>query len=72
MSRDINPFALRMPPEVRAKVEEAAKQNHRSLNAEILARIESSLVEAQQAEQIADLVAQKLKNELARMNEGKL
>lgn len=42
MSRDITPFALRMPPEMRAKVEHAAKESRRSLNAEILARLEAS------------------------------
>ncbi|HHK0933659.1 TPA: Arc family DNA-binding protein [Pseudomonas aeruginosa] len=40
--RNINPFGLRMQPALRAKVEEAASQNHRSLNAEIVARLESS------------------------------
>lgn len=42
MSRDITPFALRMPPEMRSKVELAAKKNHRSLNAEISARLETT------------------------------
>lgn len=41
MSRDITPFALRMPPDLRAKVEDSARQNKRSLNAEIIARLES-------------------------------
>lgn len=40
--RNINPFGLRMQPALRSKVEEAAKQNHRSLNAEIIARLEES------------------------------
>ncbi|MFU7338425.1 Arc family DNA-binding protein [Pseudomonas aeruginosa] len=40
--RNINPFGLRMQPALRAKVEEAASQNHRSLNAEIVARLEES------------------------------
>lgn len=40
--RNINPFGLRMQPALRAKVEEAAKQNHRSLNAEIVARLEET------------------------------
>lgn len=42
MSRDITPFALRMPPELRAKVEQAAKETRRSLNAEIVARLETT------------------------------
>jgi len=41
--RNINPFGLRMQPSLRAKVEESAKLNHRSLNAEIVARLEESL-----------------------------
>lgn len=35
-------FPLRMPPELRTKVEEAAKTNHRSANAELTARLEAS------------------------------
>lgn len=42
MSREITPFALRMRPELRKKVEEAAAENKRSLNAEISARLEQS------------------------------
>lgn len=45
MSRDITPFALRMPPELRAKVEESAAEKGRSLNAEILARLSGSFTE---------------------------
>ncbi|WP_081232211.1 Arc family DNA-binding protein [Pseudomonas chlororaphis] len=46
MSRDITPFALRMPPELRAQVEDAAKSKGRSLNSEILARLEASFTDA--------------------------
>ncbi|HFQ7397126.1 Arc family DNA-binding protein [Pseudomonas aeruginosa] len=42
MSRDITPFALRMTPALREKVEQSAKENHRSLNAEIVARLEQT------------------------------
>ena len=42
--RNINPFGLRMQPALREKVEEAAKANRRSLNAEISARLEESFV----------------------------
>ena len=42
MSREITPFALRMRPELRKKVEEAAAENKRSLNAEISGRLEST------------------------------
>lgn len=40
--RNINPFGLRMQPQLRARMEEAAKQNNRSLNAEITRRLEQS------------------------------
>ncbi len=40
--RNINPFGLRLQPELKARLEEAAKQNKRSLNAEISARLEAS------------------------------
>lgn len=39
---NIAPFGLRMLPELRAKVEESAKESGRSMNAEIVARVESS------------------------------
>ena len=45
MSRDITPFALRMPPEMRTRVEASAKEKRRSLNAELLARLESTFAE---------------------------
>lgn len=38
----IAPFGLRMLPELRAKVEESAKVNGRSMNAEVVSRIETS------------------------------
>ena len=38
----IAPFGLRMLPELRAKVEESAKESGRSMNAEIVSRIEAS------------------------------
>lgn len=37
-------YPLRMPPELRDQLEGAAKDNRRSLNAEIIARLEESLV----------------------------
>lgn len=40
---NIAPFGLRMLPELRAKVEESAKNNGRSMNAEIVARLQESL-----------------------------
>lgn len=40
----INPFGLRMQPELRAKLEEAANFRGRSLNAEIVQRLEDSFL----------------------------
>lgn len=35
-------YKLRMPPELRDKLKQAAKDNHRSMNAEIVARLQAS------------------------------
>lgn len=42
MSREIPPYGLRMPPELRAKIEHEASIAGRSLNAEIVARLWAS------------------------------
>ena len=44
MSRDVNPFGVRMPPEIKAELEKLAEQNRRSLNAEIVVRLEESIM----------------------------
>lgn len=51
--RNINPFGLRLQPELKALLELAAVENKRSLNAEITARLEASF---QQAFTFADAV----------------
>jgi hypothetical protein len=43
MSREDPQFKLRMPSELKAELHEASMENGRSLNAEILARLEESL-----------------------------
>jgi len=43
MTREINPFGLRMPAEVREMVKREAKLNGRSLNAEIVDRLRANL-----------------------------
>lgn len=43
MSRDIAPFGVRMPTELKTLVEEAAAANGRSINAEVVARLQGSL-----------------------------
>lgn len=45
MSREDPQFKLRMPLELKARIEQAAKDSRRSLNAEIVARLEESFVE---------------------------
>lgn len=39
MYKDINPFGLRLPAELKEQVEKFAEENHRSLNAELVAVI---------------------------------
>lgn len=43
MARNITPFGLRMPPELRKRVEKSARANGRSLNAELVLRLQSSV-----------------------------
>jgi hypothetical protein len=50
MSREDPQFKLRMPAELRAQAEQAAKNSGRSLNAELVARIQSSLITESNAE----------------------
>ena len=47
--RNINPFGLRLQPELKAKLEEAAARQKRSLNAEISARLEESFLDEMEA-----------------------
>lgn len=44
-ARDINPFGLRLPADLRAKLETAAQLAGRSLNAEIVFRLSGSFGE---------------------------
>lgn len=46
MSREHPQFKLRMPPALRARVEQTAKQANRSLNAEIVTRLQASFAQA--------------------------
>ncbi|MYM37242.1 Arc family DNA-binding protein [Duganella sp. FT94W] len=47
MSRDIAPFGLRLPSDLKALIEGYARANKRSVNSEIVGRLENS-VEATQ------------------------
>jgi hypothetical protein len=42
MSRDITPFGIRMPTDLKSLVDAAATDNKRSINAEVVARIQKS------------------------------
>jgi hypothetical protein len=42
MMRDIAPFGLRIPADLKKRIEEAASQSLRSLNAEMIVRLSSS------------------------------
>jgi hypothetical protein len=54
-AREINPFGLRMPPDLRAKLEEAAAASGRSLNAELLHRIASTFEPEQLSLDLGDI-----------------
>lgn len=41
--REITPFGVRIPPELKSRLESAAKAAGRSLNAEVLARLHESM-----------------------------
>lgn len=42
MSRNLTPFGLRMPAELKSRVDAAAVSNKRSINAEVIARLQQS------------------------------
>lgn len=54
---NIPPFGLRMLPELREKVEAAARESGRSMNAEVVGRLEQSFSEAADSSQVASLAA---------------
>ena len=42
MTRDIAPFGVHMPPDLKSRVETAANKSGRSINAEIVTRLQQS------------------------------
>lgn len=64
MSREDPQFKLRMPAELRAQAEQAAKAAGRSLNAELVARMEASFLSTSTSE---NLIPAKRARELALM-----
>ncbi len=67
MSRDVNPFGLRMPPELKEELEVLAEQNRRSLNAEIIVRLEDSVKREGQTCITAEEVRQIIEQALAKL-----
>ena len=69
-SRTADKFVVRLPDGMREQVAEVARKNHRSMNSEIIDRLEQSLLNAQfeSAQQMLDgsLNAEELKAELTR------
>lgn len=45
MSRTDSQFKLRVPPELRAKIEQSASAARRSMNAEVVIRLEASFAQ---------------------------
>lgn len=64
MSREDPQFKLRMPSDLRAQAEDAAKASGRSLNAELVARLEASFLALSATEK---LIPAKRARELASM-----
>lgn len=54
-SRDLNKFLVRMPDGMRDRIAEAAKAGNRSMNAEIVARLEASFHESNMDERLTRL-----------------
>ena len=52
--RDAEKFIIRMPPGMRDRIKFVAKANHRSMNAEIIARLSSSLDQTYLIESFGD------------------
>ncbi len=69
MSRDINPFGLRMPEHLRSQIKAAADESGRSMNAEIVARLEESFKPPALFDQLQADVA-RLIEKVDRMDKG--
>lgn len=52
--RNINPFGLRLQPDLKARIEAAAEKNRRSINAEIHARLEESFAKESAAQPVSE------------------
>lgn len=73
MSREDPQFKLRMPPQLRDQAEQSAKASGRSLNAEIITRLEASfvtgntsteIIPASRAKELALMAREKIPDEV--------
>lgn len=65
------PFPLRMPDELRSQLEQQAKSNNKSLNAEIVSRLSHSFIEIGEDQAKANAYELKsLKEKLARVRDA--
>ncbi|SMF93936.1 Arc-like DNA binding domain-containing protein [Methylomagnum ishizawai] len=78
MSREAPQMKIRLPEDLKARIEESAYQNRRSMNAEIVARLEASYAPAaselkeyakDQEERLASMLAEKLRADFKRLEE---
>ncbi|HPY42543.1 MAG TPA: Arc family DNA-binding protein [Thiolinea sp.] len=66
----MNPFGLRLPPELKEELERLAEQNRRSLNAELIVRLEESVKREGQTCITAEEVRQIVEQALAKAGKG--
>ncbi|SKA88234.1 Arc-like DNA binding domain-containing protein [Thiothrix eikelboomii] len=73
-SQQVNPYPIRLTKELREKLEAIAKANGRSLNAEMILRLESTLEsdsnEADMLERMRQIALEVVREELAKAGKG--
>ena len=73
-SQQVNPYPIRLTKELREKLEAIAKANGRSLNAEMILRLESTLEsdsnEADMLERMRLIALEVVREELAKSGKG--
>ena len=62
-------YNLRLPPELKEKIQESAKQLNRSMNADIVARLEQSFEKDDAAEFDKEFVLQVIKSQQDQINQ---
>ncbi|MFZ1389734.1 MAG: Arc family DNA-binding protein [Thiolinea sp.] len=73
-SQQVNPYPIRLTKELREKLEAIAKANGRSLNAEMILRLESTLEsdsnEADMLKRMRQIALEVVREELAKAGKG--